>query len=146
RAAAQQNWAAVPCFELKPTDAISRILNNEAQNELILCSYYSYKICNHTYKGFFAYNGNTFHDMDIGIEAQDPNPYLGYSAKLNSCVEWNGKAIIIGHFSTVGSDTLPAKYIATWNGTKWDTFPHPFWSNHATQAFYTSFGMGKVLK
>ncbi len=57
KTAAQQNWAAVPCFELKYGDAISRIVNNEAQDELILSSSYSYKICNSTYKGFFAFNG-----------------------------------------------------------------------------------------
>jgi hypothetical protein len=129
KTAAQQNWAAVPCFDLKAGDAIGRIIKNDAQNELILCSYYSYQICNHTYKAFFAYNGNTFHDMDLGIEAQNPNLWLGYSAKLNDCVEWNGKAIIIGGFSTVGSDTLYSKSVAVWNGTVWDTFPHPLWNN-----------------
>lgn len=145
RTAAQQNWAAVPCFELKYGDAIGRILKNEAQKEIILCSYYSYEICNSTYKAFFAFDGNSFHDMDFGIEVQNPNPYLGYSAKLNDCVEWNGKALITGAFSTVGSDTLLSKSIAVWNGTKWDTFPHPLWSNRISTP-NTNVGVSKLLK
>lgn len=145
KSAAQQNWAAVPCFELKNGDAISRLLVNEAQNELILGSSYSYKICNSTYKSFFAFNGTTFHDMDYGVQAQNPNLWLGAPA-IGQCVEWNGKALISGVFQTVGSDTMPAKCIATWNGSEWGNFNHPFWSNTATEQFYTKFGMGKMLK
>ena len=145
KTAAQQNWAAIPCFDLKYGDAISRVVVNEVQDELILGSSYSFKICNSTYKSFFAFNGATFNDMDFGIEAQNPNHWLSAPA-LGQCIEWKGNALITGNFSTVGSDTLPAKYIAKWNGSTWDNFPHPFWSNTATQNFNTSFGMGKLLK
>ncbi len=142
KTAAQQNWAAVPCFSLNFGDPIGRILNNEAQNEIILCTGQSYKVCNSTYKGFFAFNGNSFHDMDFGIEAQNPNPYVGYGAILNDCIEYNGKALITGGFSTVGSDTLYSRCIATWNGMAWDTFPHPLWTNKPTY----NVGFSKLLK
>lgn len=124
--AAQQNWAAVPCFELKKGAAVYKILNNEAQNELILCNDYRTDICGANYVAAFAYNGSSFHDMDLGVNVQNPNVWLGSTARIGNCVAFNGKSIISGLFSTVGSDMLPAKYIALWNGAIWDTFPHPF--------------------
>ena len=144
KTAAQQNWAAVPCLDLKVGDAIGRIFNNYAQDELLILSNYSYQTCNVTYKGVVAYNGTTFHDMDLGIDVQYPNPALGYSARINDCVEWNGKAIITGGFSTVGHDTLYSRAIAIWNGSVWDTFPNPLWSNIPDPNVFV--GFSKLLK
>lgn len=135
---AQQNWASVPCFTLDQFDNIGRLQLNTAHNEIILIPNYSYKICGSTYKGLFAYNGNTFHDMDLGIEAQDPNPYLG-SVRVRNCVEYNGKAIVTGAFSTVGSDTLYSKSVALWDGIKWSNFPHNLWPNASTYTVYVGF-------
>lgn len=143
KTAAQNNWAAVPCFSVNKIDIIGRLLNNEANNEIILLNCYSNQICNSTYKGFFAYNGYTFHDMDLGIEAHNPNPWLGFSVRLNDCVEYNGKAIISGGFTSVGSDTLWSKSIAAWDGSKWSNFQHSLW--HNTQSLDTA-GISKMLK
>ena len=146
KTAAQLNWAAVPCFELKKGDAIYRITNNDVHNELILCNDYRTDICGSNYVAVFAYNGDTFHAMDLGVDVQNPNTWLGSTTRVGQCVEWNGKALVTGIFTTVGSNTLLSKYMAVWNGTVWDTFPHPFWSNRATQAANTMCGMGKILK
>jgi hypothetical protein len=125
---AQQNWAAVPCFELKAGDGIGVMFIDSVHNEIILNSSWSYQVCNTTYKAIFAYNGQTFHDLDVGINTHDPNPYLG-SPVLNGCIAYNNKTIFTGNIRSVGSNTLNSRSIAVWNGTTWDTFPHSFWSN-----------------
>jgi hypothetical protein len=140
---AQQNWAAVPCFELKAGDGIGRMFVDSVHNEIILNSSWSYQVCNTTYKAIFAYNGHTFHDLDVGINTHDPNPSMG-SIILNAVVGYNNKTLFAGGIKSVGSNTLYSRSIAVWNGTTWDTFPHPFWSNAPTPNVFV--GFSRLLK
>lgn len=121
-AAAQQNWAAVPCYKPNLSEEVNRMFVDSLNNEIILNSNYGYQACNITYKGVFAFNGNTFRDLDFGLNKHDPNPGAnGY--KVMDCVPFNSKTLFGGAFLSVGSNTLFAKSIALWNGAVWDTFP-----------------------
>ena len=131
--AAQQNWAAIPCFDLSAPSAVDRIFVDSIHNELILVSGYGHKICNSTFKGLVAYNGNGFHDLDFGVNKFNPNPGNGGLSAMG-CIPYHNKTIFGGYFYTVGSDTLYAKSIALWNGAVWDTFPQRCFSNNMNNA------------
>lgn len=118
--AAQQNWAAVPCFDNKW--AINSMVIDSLHNEIILNSIYGSENCNVTYKGVFGYNGSEFHDLDFGLDKHNPNSSTNGDLILG-CIPHNGKTLFGGAFASVGSNTLMAEGIALWNGTVWDTFP-----------------------
>lgn len=139
---AQQNWAAVPCFSIASNDYIAQLIVNEAQNEIILCNSWSYDICTTKYKGIFAFNGNSFHDMDFGFDPQNPNPYFG-GVSLSDVASFGSKAIVAGGFFAVGRDTLYSKGIAEWDGSKWNKFSKPLWNN--TPNWNTGGGISKML-
>lgn len=126
--AAQQNWAAIPCFKPQSIESIDKMLVDSLHNELILYSNDGSKVCNTNYKGIFAYNGNGFRDLDIGINTHQPGGSVG-GLFVHDCITYGNKTLFGGGFLSVGSNTLYAKSIALWNGTKWDTFPTHCFSN-----------------
>jgi hypothetical protein len=122
-AAAQQNWAAVPCYQPRASyEAINRMFVDSLHNEIILNSVYGYSTCNITYKGVFAFDGNNFRDLDFGIDKHNANPFTAGNYMM-ACIPYNGKTLFGGGFYSVGSNTLYAKSIALWDGAVWDTFP-----------------------
>ncbi len=126
--AAQQNWAAIPCFKSQGIEVIDKMLIDSLHNELILYSMNGAQICNTTYKGLFAYNGSGFRDLDLGVNTHDPNASAG-SQLVFDCITYGNKTLFGGGFYTVGTNTLYAKGLALWNRAKWDTFPVHCFSN-----------------
>jgi hypothetical protein len=133
QAAAQQNWAAVPCYQPKLIEVVNNMFLDSVHNEIILNSAYGNQACNITYKGVFAYNSSGFHDLDFGLNKFNPNPSTGGNRTLG-CIPYNGKTLFGGFFSSVGSGTLQAEAIALWNGTVWDTFPKRCFKYNPTMA------------
>ena len=127
--AAQQNWAAIPCSKTKQIDAINRMFVDSLHNEMILCSTNGYSICNTIYKGLYAYNGNSFHDLDKGINTHDGLNPATNGAITWGCTTYGNKTLFGGVFLSVGTSTLYAKSIALWNGTAWNNFPTPVFDN-----------------
>jgi len=126
--AAQQNFAAIPCFKLKTIESVDRMFVDSVHNELILFSTNGYKMCNLTYKGLLAYNGNNFRDLDLGINTHQAEGGVG-GLMVNDCIPYSNRTLFGGGFSTVGTNTLFSKSIALWNGAVWDTFPVHCFSN-----------------
>lgn len=143
RTAAQQNWAAVPCFELKNADGIGTMFVDSINQQIILNSSLSNKICGATYKAIFSYNGQIYNTLDFGINTHDPNIAWG-SQILTSLETFQGKTIFTGNFLSVGSQTLYAKSIALWDGLHWSNFSHPFWNN--TPSWSTGGSFSRVLR
>ncbi len=119
---AQQNWAAIPCFKLREIETIDKMIVDSLHSQIILSCGYGSTICNTTYKGIFAYDGNGFFALDRGIETHRSEPY-SYNNLLNTCISFSNQTLYGGGFLTVGSNTLMSKSLALWNGTLWDTFP-----------------------
>ena len=138
--AAQQNWTAVPCSSMRNVEAFNWMFIDSLHNEIILNSNNSYTICNTTFKGLVAYNGSGFHSLDKGVNTHDSsNPGNGGAAMI-ACIPFRGQTLFGGSFYSVGTNTLFAKSIATWNGTVWDTFPKrcfsPVPNNSSGGGFY----------
>jgi hypothetical protein len=126
---AQQNWVGIPCYKPNQNEQVNRMFVDSLHNEIILNTNYGYKACNAIYKGLFAYNGNSFHDLDFGLNKYDPNLAAnGYL--VMDCITYNNKTLFGGGFISVGSNTLYSKSIALWNGAVWDTFPKHVFSNN----------------
>jgi hypothetical protein len=127
-AAAQQNWAAVPCSNVSGPTQFERMWVDSLHNEIILYSIWGFSVCNTNYRGIVAYNGSDFHNLDFGISTHRS----GTSAAgdyVKGLITYGDKTLFGGGFLTVGSDTLKSKSLALWNGTKWDTFPKPVFRN-----------------
>jgi hypothetical protein len=89
-------------------------------------------VCNKTFKGILAYDGNSFHDLDVGTQTHDPANInsSGYTACSSTL---GNKTIFGGWFRSVGSNTVKAVSLAQWDGTNWDMFPKtPFTYKDAT--------------
>jgi hypothetical protein len=128
RTSAQQNWAGVPCTIMKANEFVDRMIVDSLHNEIILYSVNGDTICNTIYKGLFAYNGNSFHDLDRGLNTHEGGP--GTSALyLRDCITYGNKTLFGGFFNSVGSTPLYAKSLALWNGAVWDTFPKHIFRN-----------------
>lgn len=126
--AAQQNWAAIPCSKMNETDYINRMFVDSLHNEIILYSLVGSTVCNTTYKGIVAYNGNSFHDLSKGIDTHNPNPTAN-GAPVWGCIRYGNKTLFGGGFLSVGTNTVYAKSIALWDGSVWDTFPTHVFDN-----------------
>lgn len=127
--AAQQNWAAIPCSRTRQVDQINSMFIDSLHNEIILNSIYGYSICNTSYKGIYAYNGNGFHDLDRGIQTHDGFNLATNGAVMRGCIRFGNKTLYGGGFVSIGTNTLHAKSIALWNGNTWSLFPTPVFPN-----------------
>jgi hypothetical protein len=121
-----QNWVPVPCFNVSRSyAAIDPIFVDSLHDELILNSAHSYSSCSVYYKGVLAYNGVNFHDLDIGVETHASGLSEGGPRPLE-CIQYKGKTLFGGKFSSVGSKKLPAKALALWDGSKWDSLRYTY--------------------
>jgi len=122
-----QNWVPVPCFNVShPLTNIDPIFVDSLHDELILNTTTSYSSCNIKYRGVFAYNPSGFRAMDLGLNAYDYLNLATGSARTYGCITFKGKTLFGGMFSSVGSNTLPAKALALWDGTKWDSLTYTY--------------------
>jgi len=126
--AAQQNWAAIPCYASFNGENVDKLLVDSLHNELLLYSNDGYTTCNTAYKGLLAYNGSSFHNLDLGINTHNPNPQVG-GLMVYDCITYGNRTLFGGGFTTVGTNTLYSKSIALWNGAVWDSFPVHCFSN-----------------
>jgi hypothetical protein len=121
RMAAQQNWAGVLCTNLKANDFVDRMIVDSLQNEIILYSVNGDTICNTINKGLFAYNGNSFDELDSVLNTHEGGP--GTSALyLRDCITYCNKNLFGGFFNSVGFTPLYSKSLALWNGAAWEKF------------------------
>ncbi len=86
----------------------------------------AHEVCNKYFRGIIGYNGNSFHDLDIGFQTND---YINLNSNriAQVAIPFGNKTLFGGNFQTVGSNTLYAQSAALWDGTKWDTLTNkPF--------------------
>lgn len=126
--AAQQNWAAIPCSNMKSGVSINVLFVDSLHKELILGSLNGSTICNTSYKGLVAYNGSFFHDLDRGLDTHNPN-VAGNGALALGCITYGSKTLFGGGFFSAGSNTLFSKSIALWDGSVWTGFPNQVFNN-----------------
>lgn len=122
---AQTNWEALPC--IKPSRAIKGLLVDSVNNQLLISFERDTTICNADFRGFLAYNGSNFYDLDVGIETHDNLNKFPSGLGTLACVPYKGKTLIGGMFSSAGSNTVQSEAMVYWNGNKYEAFtPAPF--------------------
>lgn len=116
-----QNWEPVPCFNA--SNQLYTIFVDSLHDEIIINFFYDYKVCNKEFKGLLAYNGNSFRDLDIGIQTHDTLNKNPGGRRILGCTRYENQTLFGGIFSSVGSNVLHSEAMALWNGATWDTFP-----------------------
>lgn len=122
---AQTNWEPLTC--VKPSRAIRTLLFDSINNQLIISFERDKNICNSSFKGFLAYNGTNFYDLDFGIETHFPLSDYPSGLGALACIPYKGKTLIGGLFSSAGTNTVQSEAMIYWNSNKYEAFtPPPF--------------------
>jgi hypothetical protein len=114
---AQNYWEAVG---LKPNRFITDLYNDTSSNLLYIAGEFSY-IDNVLARGVITWDGVGIDTLQCGI---DINQSGGFPSPIFSIEKYNNKLYFGGSYSVAGNINSP--FIASWDGTNWDSLPKRF--------------------